>query len=130
MSIIEIRQEFNNTFIEMLKQISEISDEIDDIQCSTMKVIMKQYPDKVIGIFVVHVLKHKQRIENWDEDFFLTDDFNESYKDDKFSYEKIFSFKKAWARLNMDDKKKIVEFLLVLCFYAQAYFDLYDQNNK
>lgn len=134
MSIQEITQEFNATFIDMITQISEkISDDtIDSTICSALKVIIKNHPEKIIGIYIVHVLPHKDKIESGDENYFLNDNSNidNTYKDDGPVIEKILTFKKLWVKLNENDKKIIIKYLTVLSYYATHYFNIYDKMNK
>lgn len=133
MSIQEITQEFNATFIDMITQISEkISDDtIDSTICSTLKIIINNHPQKIIEIFIIHVLPHKNKIESGDENYFLVDDtIDNKYRDDKLIIDKILTFKKLWIKLNENDKKIIIKYLTILCYYATHYFTIYDKINN
>lgn len=133
MSIQEITQEFNATFIDMITQISEkISDDtIDSTICSALKIIINNHPHKIIGIFIVHVLPHKEKIELGDENYFLNEDaVDNKYRDDESVINKILTFKKLWTKLNENDKKSIIKYLTVLCYYANHYFIIYDKTNN
>ncbi len=122
MSLTELANEFNTTFLQMITEVSENIDnsEIDDTICNALGVIIRNYPDKIIGIYMCHVLPHKKEIEIGDESYFLNNDNLENkYKEDQTIMNKMMTFKKLWKRLDSANKSVIIQYLSYLCTLAE-----------
>lgn len=118
----ELRVEFNDELLNLVHHIGKlapkslVANNIDLVEDT-----IKKYPSKVIDQFVIHVLKYKENVDNYDEDFFMNNEFSEATGNDNI-VEKIFQFKGLWKNITDVDKAGIFGLMQTLCAIAQEYF--------
>lgn len=93
-----------------------------------LTAMMDNHKNKMIELYIVHVLKYKDKIDNFDDDFFLNYGYEKEVEKDTDAMGKIFEFKKLWSVLSKENKKGIFQVFQVLCYYAQQYFILVNQK--
>jgi hypothetical protein len=117
--------EYIDSFNEnILKLIDGIENIIDDPEISTYSTVLKTAIDtnkkSVISYFIKYVLKFRSQIEENDSEFFMNYDYREdcSERDILVMFDLL---KKTWGSLNDDNKKKIFEYLQILCILSNEY---------
>lgn len=126
MSLTEIVTEFNKTFLTFIGQMAEIKNQniiVPDTYSHAETIIM-QDNFKIIDIFVIHVLPHKDKIMSDDESYFLNNqEIDNKYKNEIHIIEKIMEFKKLWLVITSDEKDVVKSYLKLLCIYTSNYFN-------
>lgn len=91
---------------------------------SHAETIIMQDNFKIIDIFVIHVLPHKDKIMSDDESYFLNNqEIDNKYKNEIHIIEKIMEFKKLWLVITSDEKDVVKSYLKLLCIYTSNYFN-------
>lgn len=89
---------------------------------SLIKTMINQYPEKIIGLFIVYILKYKSQIDSGDETFFMSNDYSDATGGDPETIKSIFEFKTTWKLLSPQNKSIVKQYMQYLCFLAQNYF--------
>lgn len=124
MNINEIVTNFNGVAIDFMNQLknvcphSIIANNIDAIESL---MTMKGHERKIIDQFTYYVLKYKDKIDSYDESFFISCSFHNEANGSASITMLINELKEIWLKINKDDKKKIFDYLRVLCYYSQEY---------
>jgi hypothetical protein len=125
MNIQQTVEGFNNVVIDFMNQLkivcpySTITNNIDIISDALNSENTK---NKVIDQFTYYVLKYKTQINEYDENFFIESTFEKETKGDNGLMQLMDELKVIWVKLCPDDKKKVFDYLRVLCYYSEQYF--------
>ena len=128
------KKDFNNTCIEFLDQLFILTKNYDLL---TYKDFFNKYvingkkTEIAIELFCIHVLKYKTYINESNEDFFLKIDIkdkNKEYGGNEKSLMKIFELKNEWETFNCENKKIIFEYMQVLVYCAEKYFNIWSEK--
>lgn len=116
--------DFNNVSIEFIKQLSLICpDSVITSNAGLVEKVLNNPTSKnvVIDQFALNVLDYKKNIDNFDEDFFISNSFDKHINDNQVLMQLMSDLKNMWLTLNSQNKKSIFEYLQVLCYYANEY---------
>jgi hypothetical protein len=122
MSIGDFVKNFNNTLLSLAGQLSIICpNTIISSNVSTIETIIKNFPEKIIEQFVIHILPDKQRIDDEDENYFLNKSYDNITKNKESIVDDIFQFKSIWKQLTKNNKKMVINYMKCLCYFSQIY---------
>jgi len=122
MSIGDPIRNFNKTLSSLSNQLSVICPgSFISESATTIDTIMKKFPEKIIGEFIVHVLPDKNMIDEGNEEFFLKKDYSKEIPGKENLLNDVFQLKEIWNRLTPSNKKTIFGYMKCLCYYAQLY---------
>lgn len=126
----EIINDFNLVLNELVVNLADVCpNSIIGKNIKDIKNVLNssEYKTKFISIFVERVLQYKPEIDKGKDSFFL----GKSYDNDLKGYESyannIFEFKNIWNELKQDNKNVVIQYMQILCDYAQQYFLLIDE---
>ena len=125
MSKPQIVKSFNDVVVDFMNQLkivcpySTITNNIDLI---SNVLNQENTKNKIIGQYTYYVLKYKTKINNYDENFFLNSDFKEETNGDNALMQLMEELKEIWVKLCSGDKKKVFDYLRILCYYSEQYF--------
>lgn len=127
MSKDEIVDNFNDTLLDMLKEVASIAPNtqvgrnIDAIE-DTFKKLKFPNKRKFIDNFVLKVLKYQDEIEAEEEEYFFNElEKKEVKNDNDVKSVDIGELVHIWKKFKADDKKTIFAYLKVLCNYCNDY---------
>lgn len=124
MDINEIVDNFNNVTVDFINQLkivcpySVIANNIDAVEILINNENTKQ---KIIDQFTFYVLKYKDKIDEHCEEFFLNETFEHESLGNSSIMMLITEIKDIWITLCQDDKKRVFDYLMVMCYYSQEY---------
>lgn len=117
--------DFNTTFIELSQQIAIVCPKsFIAVNISLLERMIKQYPTKIIDVFVSKVLKYRIQFETEYEDFFMNANFNNDVGDDNNILKRIFEFKNIWSILSSDNKEIVRQYVIQLFDTASEYLEV------
>lgn len=122
--VVDLVKKFNTQFIQFLKKIAKICPE--SVVANHLNLILKslslnQY--KAIDIYVVHVLKHKTEIDNYNAQFFLGDSAYEEFKSNKLMMDIVNSLKLEWSMLDEKQKMEMFHDMQLQCLFSLDYYN-------
>ena len=116
-------QNFNNTVCGLAEQLSIVCpNSVISNNINNLKMIIKSYPDKIIGLFIMYVLPDKEKIDSGDNDYFLKKSYDNVAKENEVSIQKFFEFKNVWYELSHENQELVKQYMQCLCYYSQEYF--------
>lgn len=120
--LIKYQTEFNRCIIEFATNLSKVCpNSIIANNISYIKNIAREYPTKLVEIFIVYVLKYKDKIDQGDDDFFMNNSYSE-VGNDQNTLSSIFEFKNTWKVLSIQNRNIVKQYMQYLCGIAQNYF--------
>lgn len=128
----ELVRAFNDYMIASIEQVSYVCpNSIISNNKDFMKSYIKKSPDKIIDLFVLYVLKDKEKIDRGDDEYFLRE---QRYEDviggDKSLLSKFFEFKDIWLGLTESNKHAVRTMMQTLSNIALQYFIIQDHNKE
>jgi hypothetical protein len=120
-------KDFNSATIEFIDFVAKICP-VDDIRkdlCAyknLARIAINANSRKLIDNYVVHVLKYKDNIENYDEEFFINKKFDDNEGGNEVSMMESMKFKDIWQLLDDKQKKNIFNRVIKMTSYAELYF--------
>ncbi|ARF10583.1 hypothetical protein Hokovirus_2_110 [Hokovirus HKV1] len=124
-----IANEFNETFLELLKDIASmapntpVGKNIKDIE-SVFKKLDSKTKYKFIDNFILKVLKYQDQIESEDESFFFEELLKDEIKNDQSVVDSginILELIPIWKKLKQNDRKSVFAYLRLLCDMCNDY---------
>jgi hypothetical protein len=124
--LMEIISDFNNTLLSLAQNIAMVCP--SSVIGTSIKEFEKHIkkPEnlrKFIDLFSVKVLKYKDRIDNGDESFFMTNDYKDDLKgqgEDALSH--VITMKSVWKELKPANKEIVILNMQILCALSLEYF--------
>lgn len=122
--VVNIINDFNEMMFDLANQLSMacpssfIANNLD-----ILKRIINSHPKKIIDIFVLYILKYKQRIDDGDDDFFINNDFSSEINDigENDLVGKVFEFKTMWKQLTHTNRVAVKNYMQCLCQLSLEY---------
>ena len=115
--------EFNKTLLDLTEQLALICpNTVVSNNLGNLRMVLNNFPSKVIELFIIHVLPDKERIDAGDRDYFLNKSYDDALEGDTNATKKFFEFKDIWYKLSDENQNLVVQYMQCLCFYAQEYF--------
>lgn len=133
----EIVSDFNSLLFDMLREFYKVSpnsivstnrDQIEKGLSGFTNSSDSNKRTKVIEVFVVKVLVHKEEIDQGNDDFFLTKSYDSEADGDTFILGIINELKKIWPQLKQQNRENLMQYMQYLCELAQSYFIEIDSN--
>ena len=119
----ESLEQFNSTVLDLAEQLSIVCPKsIISNNIGNLRMVIKNFPKKVIELFIIYVLPDKARIDNGENDYFVNKTYDDIAKDNNFSVQKIFEFKNIWVSLSPENQQLVIQYMQCLCYYSQTYF--------
>lgn len=87
-----------------------------------LNTIIKQYPTKILELFIIHVLPDQEKIELGNDDYFLNKTYDNVSGGNNAIVKQIFEYKNIWTKLSRQTKNDCIEYLKILCLYSSQYF--------
>ena len=124
MSTDEYIESFNKVAIDFIKQLAIIcpnsvvtsnSDVFEEL------LLNKKSQTAVIDQFSLHLLDYKHQIDNNDEKFFVKNNFENETKGNETLINLMLQLKSIWMTLSATNKKRVFEYMQVLCYYSREY---------
>jgi len=116
-------KDFNKTSIELATQLSKIVPKsIIAKNLSNLKFVISTQKKKLIETFILHVLIHKSKIDEGDENFFLNNNYDDLTAADEENEQRVFEFKDIWGELSNENKQLVIQYMQCLCNLSQKYF--------
>lgn len=84
--------------------------------------IVKQYPNKLVELFIIYVLPDREKIEEGNDEYFLNKTYDNISSGNNVIVKQIFEFKNIWSKLSYNTKNECIDYLKILCMYASEYF--------
>ena len=122
----EIIKKFNNIAIEFITQLKAICPR--SIIANNAKMIKgvittENTKNVMIEQYIFYVLKYKDKIDAYDEEFFLSEaTFDKEIGGSLSILSIINEIKEVWTTICEDDRRNIFDYMRVLCYYSQEYF--------
>lgn len=119
----QLVNDFNTQCIDLVKFVGQISP--NSTIANNVDYIEKLAKNKktfLIEQFINHVLVFKPKIDEADENFFMTHEFKDEAAGDSDVISKVFEFKSIWKKLTKDNQKGVTTCMQILCYYAELYF--------
>jgi hypothetical protein len=114
---------FNKTLLDLSEQLSLICpNTIVSNNLTNLKMIINNFPNKILELFIIHVLPDKDKIDNADKNYFLNKSYDNALDKDKDATKKFFEFKDIWYKLTDQNQNLVIQYMQCLCYYAQEYF--------
>lgn len=122
--------QFNDQLYDMAKKIARacptsiIGQNIDFFEDIISKA---EHRTKFIDLFMARVLKHREQIDNFNENYFLQEhNYDEDLKKEGYQKwtDRVFEFKSIWKKLDDITKKQVFLSMQILCMYAEDYFKI------
>jgi hypothetical protein len=114
---------FNKTLLDLSEQLSLICpNTVVSNNLGNLRMVINNFPSKILELFIIHVLPDKDRIDEGDRDYFLNKSYNDALDNDKDATKKFFEFKDIWYKLSNENQNLVVQYMQCLCYYAQEYF--------
>jgi len=115
--------DFNKTLLDLSEQLSLICpNTIISNNLSNLRMVINNFPNKIIELFIIHVLPDKDRIDASDKDYFLNKSYTDALDNDTNATKKFFEFKDIWFKLSNENQNLVIQYMQCLCYYAQEYF--------
>lgn len=115
--------DFNKTLLDLSEQLSLICpNTVVSNNLGNLRMVMNNFPSKILELFIIHVLPDKDRIDASDKDYFLNKSYDDALDNDKNATKKFFEFKDIWYKLSNENQTLVVQYMQCLCYYAQEYF--------
>ena len=74
--------DFNKTLLDLAEQISLVCpNSILSNNLTNIRMIINNFPNKIIDVFCVYVLIDKDRIDSGDKDYFLNKSYDNAFDD-------------------------------------------------
>ena len=114
---------FNKTLLDLTEQLALICpNTVVSNNLGNLRMILNNFPNKIIEIFIIHALPDKDKIDAGDKDYFLGKSYNDALDNDQQTTKKFFEFKDIWYKLSDENQNLVVQYMQCLCYYAQEYF--------
>ena len=121
MSMQEYVNDFNNMACDLCENIATIcpNSVVGRNKRDIIKAI-KSSNTKIIDIFVLNVLEHKEEIFKGNDSYFLNRKYDEVESE---HMNHIFEFKDYWKKISKQDRDVIIDYMKILCLLAQNYYE-------
>ena len=122
----EIINDFNNMLLSLILNIATVCP--NSIVGTNIKDIEKHVRSpknkiKFLDLFCVKVLQYKNEIDNGDEKFFMTKDYNDDLKDSEGNLlNHVVSMKSIWKDLSKENKDIVISYMQMLCELSLQYY--------
>ena len=114
---------FNKTLLDLSEQLSLICpNTVVSNNLGNLRMILNNFPNKILELFIIHVLPDKDKIDAGDKDYFLNKSYNDALDNDTNATKKFFEFKDIWYKLSNENQTLVVQYMQCMCYYAQEYF--------
>jgi hypothetical protein len=119
------KEQFNQTFFQLIEQLAEITDSPKfKMARNVMKTVIEKEPSKPIEQFIIKILPIKEHVYNRNESFFLNYTHKDS-PDEQSIITQLITMKPLWAKLTVENKDIIFQYLVQLCRASEHYLQLY-----
>jgi len=115
--------DFNNTLLDLCQQLSLICpNTVISNNLPNLRMVINNFPNKIIELFIIHVLCDKDKIDAGDKDYFLNKSYDDALGNDMDTTKKFFEFKDIWLTLTLQNQNLVIQYMQCLCYYGQEYF--------
>jgi hypothetical protein len=106
--------------------LNTLTSQTNDVIYDEDKNPLKVRPNKtMIDQFVLNVLEFKHQIDNFDESFFLSRNYDDKISKNSLNF--VDEFKSIWSNLDNENKQVVFTVMQYLCELSLDYFTI---NNK
>ena len=127
----EVIRDFNSTLLDFLEAFASLCPtSIAATNTDLIKHVIEKPGKEHIPIdqFTYYVLKYKPQIDANNESFFVNNTYEEEAKEVQGLLMVVNELKGIWKGLQEENKKRVFEYMQVLCFFSEQYFLLVDSK--
>lgn len=126
-----IVKEFNNKTVEFLKQALILCERMDNnavkaVDIVNIEMLNSVEPDFILKLYIKHMMKYKDKIDNYDHSFLDKFDIKSiNFGDLRLTViSKYLTFMKLFKKLNADNKRILFDYLQLFCGLSLKYAEI------